>query len=262
MRRHRGAPLIAIPQMSVREQHALVFAVVASLALHAMVLLFAPGVKPKKYVPELPTLTAVLRGPPQLEAPAAQPQPELQPPNPPRTTPESRPKTETLKPKAQTTPQLTAPSTLPAPAVSNAAPTPLESKPGPIAPAGPAVPAPTTVAAAAPSAAAARGDTIDRDAAQRYVTQLATVAVKYQGLPRAALENGWDGVSEVRLTIGENGRIREAVVGTSSGHEVLDQRAIDIVRKSAPLTEITGGLRNKEFTVFIPIRFILPNKGG
>jgi protein TonB len=254
--------LIAIPQMSVREQHALLFAVVASLALHAMVLLLAPGVKPKKYVPELPTLTAVLRGPPQLEAPAAsaQPQPELQPPNPPRPPPESRPKPETTKPKAQTPPQLTAPSSQPAPAVSAAESA--ESKPGPTAPAGPAVPAPTTVAAAAPSATAARGETIDRDAAQRYVTQLATVAVKYQGLPRVALENGWDGVSEVKLTIGENGRIREAIVGTSSGHDVLDQRAIDIVRKSAPLTEITGGLRNKEFTVFIPIRFILPNKGG
>jgi protein TonB len=270
MRRHWSAALIAVPQMSVREQHALLFAIAASLALHAAVVLLAPGVKPKKYVPELPTLTAVLRGPPQMEVPAAsaQPQPEPQPQaapqpqSPPRATLESRPKPETVKPKAQTAPQLTAPSSQPAPSISAADSAAPETKPGPAAPAGPAVPAQTTVAAAAPSAAAARGDTIDRDAALRYVMQFAIVGIKYQGLPRAALENGWDGISEIKLTIGENGRIREAIVSNSSGHDVLDQRAIDIVKKSAPLIEITAGLRNKEFTVFIPIKFTLPNKGG
>jgi periplasmic protein TonB len=264
MRRHWSASLIAIPQMSVREQHALLFAIAASLALHAAVVLLAPGVKPKKYVPELPTLTAVLRGPPQLEAPApsAQPQPEIQPPNPPRPTPESKPKRETVKPKVQTPPVMTAPPAQPAPSVPASVSAAPESKPGPTAPAGPAATAPTTVAAAAPSAAAAHAETIDREAAQRYVVQVGATAVKYQGLPRAALENGWDGISEVKLTIGENGRIREAIVSNSSGHDVLDQRAIDIVRKTAPLIEITGGLRNREFTVYVPIRFILPNKGG
>jgi protein TonB len=229
-----------------------------------MVLLLAPGVKPKKFVPELPTLTAVLRGPPQLESPAAsaQPQPEIQQPNPPRPAPESKPKPETVKPKAQTPPVITAPSAQPAPSVPASASAAPESQPGPAAPAGPAATAPTTIAAAAPTATAARGETIDRLAAQRYLNQLSAIAMKYQGLPRAALENGWDGVSEVKLTIGENGRIREVIVSSSSGHDVLDQRAIDMVKKSAPLTEITGGLHNKEFTVFVPIRFILPNKGG
>ena len=86
--------------------------------------------------------------------------------------------------------------------------------------------------------------------------------MKYKRYPRVAVERGWEGITEVKLSIGPDGKIREAVVAVSSGHEILDQQAIEMVRKAAPLTEITSGLRNREFSINLPIVFNIERKGG
>jgi len=239
-----------------RAQRALQFALLASLALHAMALFLAPGFRTPDRPPVLPTLTAVLRKLPQTaEPPPATKEPAKSEEIRPRETaaPKSAPRPETAKPRSAEPSPITAPSTVTSP-----------SFPAIEAPVTGGAP-PTAVATAAPGAPAAaspRAEPADPNALQGYKVQLASYAAKYKRYPRLALERGWEGIAEVKLTIGADGRIREVVVAASSGHALLDQQAVEMVRKAAPVTEITSALRNREFSINLPIVFNIERKGG
>lgn len=92
--------------------------------------------------------------------------------------------------------------------------------------------------------------------------ELSKSAGRYKVYPREAREHNWTGKTDLRLTIGENGHIRELVVETSSGYEVLDKSAIETIRKAVPLTEIKPELRNREFTIIVPYTFNIERPGG
>lgn len=244
--------------MDARERHALQFAVAASILLHALALFIAPGMRAPERAPVLPPLTALLRASPQIEAPlpVAREQPGAEPEKPrPVAEPKPAPTAESAEPQAGEPPPMSAPSSKAAPSVAaadNAAP---ETKPAPAA-------AAALASAALSAASSARAEPADPNALQGYKVQLAAFASKYKRYPRLALERGWEGIAEVKLTIGADGQVREAVIGVSSGHELLDREAVDMVRKAAPLTEITAALRNREFSVNLPIVFNIARKSG
>ena len=82
-------------------------------------------------------------------------------------------------------------------------------------------------------------------------------AKRYKRYPAQAMDKGWQGRVVVRLVIGANGRIRSNQIETSSGYEILDRQALDMVRKGKPLTRIPAALRGREFSVDIPVIFDL-----
>jgi periplasmic protein TonB len=57
--------------------------------------------------------------------------------------------------------------------------------------------------------------------------------------------------------IGANTFIKSATIRTSSGYAVLDDLALDMVRKGKPLVQIPAALRGREFTVDVPVIFSL-----
>jgi len=251
--------------IDIRAERALQFALVASLILHALALFAVPGFGTPLRAPALPPLTAVLRSAPpapEPQAPAAAPAKEpvqeaVREAAPDAARPVAgRPRERSAKgaavspspqPTAAAPPRLTAPADASSPAIA--------------APA--AEPAPAAVASAAPRASASpRAEPADPDALHGYKVQLAAYATKYKRYPSLALERGWEGIAEVRLTIGANGRIPEVAVAVSSGHELLDREAVEMVRKAAPITEITPPLRNRVFSVNLPIVFNIERKGG
>jgi protein TonB len=262
------------PPLEPHHYRALQIGIAASLLLHALVLFLAPGFHTQAHqLPALPTLSAVLRSPPPSVEPASAPKAPADPiRDAQKSPPEPKAKAEPPKPKTQS-PQLTTPT--PQPQAAPAAP----AVPTPPAPAAPAAPAPvvaneskpgasaaasppsTVVATAAPSSAVASGPA-DPDALESYKVQLAAYAAKYKRYPATALESHWEGIAEVKLTIGADGRIRDVAIANSSGHEVLDKVAIDMVRKAAPLTEIRPALRNREFSINLPIVFNIERKTG
>lgn len=71
------------------------------------------------------------------------------------------------------------------------------------------------------------------------------------------MEKGWQGRVEIRLSIGANGMIQGAAIRTSSGHQVLDDTALDMIRKAKPMTQIPQVLRGREFIVDVPVIFDL-----
>jgi len=155
-----------------------------------------------------------------------------------------------------------APSPTPsaAPAKPNAEPTPAPAAPAaPSAPAAPVAkgdPAP----AASPSAAPAPSVDADPGTLRQYQLAIITTARKYKRYPRAAMDNNWEGKVEVRMVIGANGMIASISVKTSTGHELLDKTALDMITKAKPLTPIPAALRGKEFTVDVPVVFSLKDE--
>jgi protein TonB len=247
--------------MDIREYRALLFAIAASLALHTLTLLLAPGFgAPIKAPPGLPALTAVLRDLPQPDStpPQLEPQAVTQP----RPASEPRPKADPARPRPQNAPLLTSPPSQPAPAIPAAESGPVDTNSNTAAPTSSVVAPQTTIASTATTSAIAHVEPADPGALQGYKVQLAAFAQKYQRYPPQAREREWEGIAEVKLTIGENGRIREVSIASSSGHDILDQEAMAMVRKAAPLAEITSALRNKEFSINLPVVFHLKHEGG
>jgi periplasmic protein TonB len=225
-----------------------------SIALHALVLISSPAWRssapasdpkiltarfaPKPASPEsAPAVEQVSRSS-ELQHEAPQPEPDVKPESPPPVLARSAP-------GALVAPQQAAPAPTPSPAPS----------------------APVQTASAAPSAAEAQvpetsGETTARPAADavtldQYRLALIGSAGRYKRYPVQAMEKGWQGRVEVRLAIGADGAIRNASVKTSSGYPILDDQAMDMVKKATPLTQIPPALRGREFSVDLPVIFDL-----
>lgn len=106
--------------------------------------------------------------------------------------------------------------TAPAPVIA-ADPVPARAEPAPVAP---AIPSPT---------ANSSPDTgMLKDLLWRRVDTLK----KY---PVLARRNGWEGQVLLKVVLGGDGRLIRAEVQESSGHEALDQSALETVRAATPL---------------------------
>ena len=106
-------------------------------------------------------------------------------------------------------------------------------------------------------AAARRASESDAITLSQYRLALIGVAKRYKRYPARAMEMGWQGRVEVRLVIGAGGFTQTASIKLSSGYEILDQQALDMVTKAKPLTPIPASLRGREFTIDIPVIFDL-----
>lgn len=80
---------------------------------------------------------------------------------------------------------------------------------------------------------------------------------RYKRYPAIAMEKGWQGKVEVRMVIGANGMIASASIKASSGHEILDNQAMDMLKKGKTTVLIPASLRGREFSVDVPVIFSL-----
>ncbi|OGA01222.1 MAG: hypothetical protein A3I00_09895 [Betaproteobacteria bacterium RIFCSPLOWO2_02_FULL_64_12] len=249
------------------QHRALANCLVVSMALHALVLLLFPGfrassapadnsikilvarIAPRVALPEPapPREAEAVRPPPQPEPPRQQPQPRPEPrPALTRPTPET--------PRAAPPPAAPAP-TPSAPGETASAPSPVPQAPS-SAPRSPEPQAPATKGEAA-GRAATSPSAEETGSMEQYRLALIGAAKKYKRYPAQAMEKGWQGRVEIRLVIGSNGMTQSVVVKTSSGFQVLDSQALDMVKKAKPLAPIPASLRGREFTVDIPVIFDL-----
>ena len=80
---------------------------------------------------------------------------------------------------------------------------------------------------------------------------------RYQKYPPVAQRRGWEGTAEVLLQIAADGKVSSIALGKSSGRSVLDEEALNMVRKASPLPQAPQNLRGRELTVAVPIVFQL-----
>src|SRR5712692_4095431 len=106
-------------------------------------------------------------------------------------------------------------------------------------------------------ATSASTDAADAGLLERYRLALIDAAKRYRRYPVQAMERGWQGRVEIRVVIGADGMIKRTLVKTSSSYQILDDQALDMVKRGKPLAQIPSALRGREFSVDIPVIFEL-----
>jgi len=236
-------------------------ALLASILLHALLLAVLPALR--ELVARLPRVPAPLVA--HLTQPAASPtaSPAASPPaEAVRKTPAPEKRPASPPPAAKAPPPPTAKAARPQAAVPLPAPAPQVAPPAPSMQASatsegaPRAPAPTAASAPASVAPLARVDPLpapaappgpDPGALDRYRLQLVTVAARFKRYPRSAIDNNWEGVVVVGMTIGADGRIAALGIRKSSGHEVLDRQALEMFRIAKPFVQLPRELDGREF---------------
>ena len=246
------------------QERALLWCVLASIALHALVLFGmsrqeAPAPASKAVLvltARLAPLAAAPQAPPRVAPPEpVRPKPAepVQAPRPAPVTPIATPAPSTQKSAPAEQAKPAAPETVPQP------PAAAEAAAQPSAPV-PARAAPQAAPGAPGTEASARsGSEADAGTLEQYRLALIVATRRYKRYPAIAMEKGWQGRVEVRMLIGANGMVVNASIKTSSGHEVLDNQALDMLKKGKTTVPIPVALRGREFSIDVPVIFNLDN---
>lgn len=227
-------PFLDSPRLSVK-QSPIVWAVLASLVVHGMALGWLPGLQQAQEMISKPL--SVLLPAPEMEPLAVPPAPTF-----PRE----------LRQADAPTPVLTRSSQAP---TSDAPSVPAVPAAVPVASAEPAL-APA-VSQAAPSAAVSRQAVADPAALAAYGRNLAGAVAAHQRYPRLAQIRQWQGTTLLQLELAAEGQLQSVRVLSSSGHDILDRQAIDMVRAAVPLPPLPASLAGRSLTVDVPVVFRL-----
>lgn len=232
-------------------------------------------------VPPLERIEVTLNAAQPQASPAPAPPPVVEPlPEPPPPEPVVKPKPKPAKPVEKPPILATEAPEAPDDYVVPAAPEPEVaepevSEPEPVAEAPvaepvpqlsavPSAPAdtPATQVPAAPAASAVTSteptEATPDEAWDGYGQLLYSLVGKNKHYPQIAIRRHWEGEARIyaRFMLG---KLVEATIVTSSGHEVLDKEALAMVRKAASQLPVSGELARKSFTVTIPVAFELFN---
>ncbi len=233
----------------------LVPALAVSIALHAVLLAGLPELWTFSDPPTPSPLTAWLAPGVQPAHVAERPQTEA-----PKPVVEAAPRPRTTAKPAPTmaTSERDAPAQMAAPPVQEAIPAERVSVATSASAVGPksgpaAAPAETAVALAAPAGEAPP----DLGSLAQYRLALIGAAKRHKTYPPRAIDRGLEGRVDVRLVIGADGGPARVLVRRSSGHDVLDRQALELMRTASGLTPVPPALRNREFAVEVPVLYEL-----
>lgn len=111
--------------------------------------------------------------------------------------------------------------------------------------------------ASPPPAAAVVGTGVDAEGVRQYRLALAVEARRYRRYPAAAMAASMGGTAEIRVAVGSAGTVPEVLLSRSSGHDLLDDAALDMMKRAAPRTVVPERLRGRPFVVSLPVVFDL-----
>jgi protein TonB len=149
-------------------------------------------------------------------------------------------------------------TTLPLPEDTPPAPQPPALAPG--APPAPPPSAPSTAsshvadATAAPAKTPGSEEPVSPPALRRWQQQLIAQIERHKHFPSGA--EGHAGIVRVAFSIGETGRLISVRVAASSGSTILDDAAIDLIRRAQPFSPPPQGLKASELNFVAPIRYL------
>lgn len=98
-------------------------------------------------------------------------------------------------------------------------------------------------------------DGIDADGVRQYRIALATEARRFRRYPPRALAEEIGGTVEIRVAVAVGGQTQEIALARSSGHEMLDAAALDMMRRAAPRAPVPEPLRQRAFVIDLPVVF-------
>ena len=179
-------------------------------------------------------------------------------PEPPKPAEPTKTQPEQIKPLPKTTPKLE--------------PKPIETRQEPVQSAPP--PPPPAVITATPKVEAPPAITVptpppeppkkiepneeDINAALgQYGNTLGRAIAKQKQYPKIAQMRGWQGECLLDLRIDSSGNVLSASIKEGSGHEALDNQALEMVRKASPFPTPPDALRGRNFNITVPVSFKL-----
>lgn len=92
---------------------------------------------------------------------------------------------------------------------------------------------------------------------ESYSSLLANAIAKYKQYPKIAQMRGWQGTVIADLEIDSKGSVISVKIKKSSTYEVLDNEALEMIKKASPFPTPPESLRGKNFNVLVPISFKL-----
>ena len=245
--------MVASTLSYVRERP-LAAAIAISIAIHAMALTLFPQLRTLQRDAEHPLQVDILRQ--ALEAAPAQAPAAADPAPAPKPVPVSPPERPRAKPARLLPPvpaREAAPVTPPAPQQNVLSASP-EAPPQPSQFSVPAASERADVAPA-PLRDSEPVTPPDPDLLAGYGQALSQAIGRHQRYPRIAQMRGWQGTAMVALKFGSGNRLLATTLHKSSGHEVLDEQALAMVKDAQPLPNPPERLRNRDFAVLVPIVF-------
>lgn len=221
------------------------------MLLHALLVVVIPNIKfDAVKEPEVLTVDFVKPPEPQPAPEPLQPQPEVVKPRiEPKTKPEPKP---VIKPQPTPVVEQNQPVAEPPPSqpteVIAVAPKPSAAPPVQT------VPAPVPVK---PEPQPAINQADFEDARNKYGNSLWGAISKHKKYPKIAAMRNWQGEAIVELELDGNGKVKSKKILQSSGHEVLDRQALEMVEKALPFPAPPEVLRGSSFTITVPVPFKL-----
>ena len=100
-------------------------------------------------------------------------------------------------------------------------------------------------------------EVIDADGLRQYRLALAKEARRYKRYPALARERNWEGGVTVTISIPIPGALPLVSLGKSSGHEILDRQALEMIGLAVLAASLPESLRGKAVTVSLPVRYSL-----
>lgn len=239
----------AVPQSS---NHQLIWAVLISTCLHLIAVVYIPNMRVDVEDKPAEVLTIQIEAPktPEPSTAVVEPEPIPEPPKPkvqpiiePKIIPTPKPAPiETYEPQTVSPEPVDEPYSPPvmsvAPKVESPPPTFTAPPPPPPQPVGPSQ--------------------ADLDAARKgYADRLARAIAQHKQYPRVAQMRGWQGETIVDLKLDSNGGVLGTRIERSSGFEVLDKQALEMVKKAAPFPAPPEILKSDVFNIQVPVSFKL-----
>lgn len=241
-----------------------------ALGLHVLMMLVLPHLNqtpikiPERFEIDL-TQTQV--GPPPAPEVIKQEQPQPEPPKPVQTPVKQQP----VLPKAsseskqQALPVLTARSdTPPAQNEPVVAETPAVAPSNPVVPTAPvSTPAESSqseVTAVASNSASPNNKNEEADPSEAwdgYGQQLYDVIAKNKNYPPSAIRRHLEGLVKLKARFSMGKLIEVTMVDNGSGYQVLDNAALETLKKAINAMPVKGPLLKKNFTVIVPVNFKL-----
>jgi protein TonB len=90
----------------------------------------------------------------------------------------------------------------------------------------------------------------------RYAQQLSRLLASQQEYPRLAAMRGWEGEVRLRVKVARKGNLLFLQVDRSSGHEILDQHALQLVDQ-VRLPPFPDELEGSEIQITVPVNYKL-----
>lgn len=99
-------------------------------------------------------------------------------------------------------------------------------------------------------------EVLSAEGLRQYRLSLAREARRYRQYPALARARGWEGTVELKIEVAPGARPAVGVL-RSSGHEVLDAQALEMMGRAVLATVLPTSLQGRSFEVPVPVRFAL-----